>query len=153
MLVLAAGLKDAGLDIINVSTGQVTKDEDPIYGRMFQSPFADQIRNEVGIATIVAGNVTTADQANTLIAAGRTDIVALGRSIMNEPHFVLTAAAHYGHRGQQWAPQYQSGKTLAEILAAKNNEEMLELRKEAKPPNPSEALAIAVARGEILQRK
>jgi len=153
MLALAVALKDAGLDIINVSTGQVTKDEDPMYGRMFQAPFADQIRNEVGIPTIVAGNITTADQANTLIAAGRTDIVAFGRCIMNEPHFVLSAAAHYGHVGQQWAPQYQSGKMLAEILASKNNEEMLELRSAAKPPNPSDALAIAVARGEILQRK
>jgi anthraniloyl-CoA monooxygenase len=97
--------------------------------------------------------VTTADQANTLIAAGRTDIVAFGRQIMNQPHFVLMAAAHYGHLDQYWAPQYLSGKMLAEILADKNNEEMLELRTAAKPPNPSEALAIAVARGEILQRK
>jgi anthraniloyl-CoA monooxygenase len=120
---------------------------------MFQAPFADQIRNEVGIATIVAGNVTTADQANTLIAAGRTDIVAFGRCIMNEPHFVLKAAAHYGHVNQQWAPLYMSGKMLAEILASKKNEEMLELRTAAKPPNPREALAIAVARGEVLQRK
>jgi anthraniloyl-CoA monooxygenase len=153
MLAVAALLKEAKLDVVNVSTGQVTKDEDPIYGRMFQTPFADQIRNEVGIATIVAGNVTTADQANTLIAAGRTDIVAFGRQIMNQPHFVLMAAAHYGHLDQYWAPQYMSGKMLAEILAEKNNEEMLELRTAAKPPNPSEALAIAVARGEILQRK
>ena len=153
MLAVAVKLKEAGLDVINVSTGQVTRDEDPMYGRMFQAPFADQIRNEVGIATIVAGNVTTADQANTLIAAGRTDIVAFGRSIMNQPHFVLMAAAHYAHGNQHWAPQYLSGKSLADILAEKENEEMLELRTAAKPPNPSEALAIAVARGEILQRK
>ncbi len=152
MLRAATMLKEGGLDIINVSTGQVTKDEDPIYGRMFQAPFADQIRNEVGIPVIVAGNVTTADQANTLIAAGRTDIVAFGRMIMNQPHFVLMAAAHYAHENQYWAPQYLSGKALADILAEKENEEMLELRSAAKPPNPSEALAIAVARGEILQR-
>jgi anthraniloyl-CoA monooxygenase len=152
MLAVAAMLKEARLDVINVSTGQVTKDEDPIYGRMFQAPFADRIRNEVGIPTIVAGNVTTADQANTLIAAGRTDIVAFGRMIMNQPHFVLMAAAHYAYGKQQWAPQYLSGKALADILAEKENEEMLELRIAAKPPNPSEALAITVARGEILQR-
>ncbi|MCP4302942.1 MAG: bifunctional salicylyl-CoA 5-hydroxylase/oxidoreductase, partial [Gammaproteobacteria bacterium] len=151
MLAVAKMLKEAGLDVINVSTGQVTKDEDPLYGRMFQAPFADQIRNEVGIPTIVAGNITTADQANTLVAAGRTDIVALGRQIMNQPHFVLMAAAHYGHKSQYWAPQYESGKFLAEILADKDNEEMLELRKAAKPPNPGEALAIAIARGEVLQ--
>jgi anthraniloyl-CoA monooxygenase len=152
MLAVATMLKDAGIDIINVSTGQVTKDEDPVYGRMFQSPFADQIRNEIGIPTIVAGNIATADQANTLVAAGRTDIVAFGRAIMNEPHFVLRAAAHYGNRNQYWAPQYQSGKFMAEANAAKENQEMHELRIAAKPPNPSEALAIAVARGEILQK-
>lgn len=152
MLAAASMLKDTGVDIINVSTGQVTKDEDPVYGRMFQAPFADQIRNEVGMATIVAGNVTTADQANTLIAAGRTDIVAFGRVIMNQPHFVLMAAAHYAHADQYWPPQYLSGKALADIMAERENEEMLELRTAAKPPNPGEALAIAVARGEILQR-
>jgi anthraniloyl-CoA monooxygenase len=151
MLAVAIMLKRAGVAVINVSTGQVTKDEEPMYGRMFQAPFSDQIRNEVGIPTIVAGNITTADQANTLIAAGRTDIVAFGRPIMNEPHFVLSAAARYGNKGQYWAPQYMSGKALAEGLAEKGNEEMLELRKAAKPPNPGEALAIAVARGEVLQ--
>ncbi len=152
MLAVASMLKEAGIDIINVSTGQVTTDEEPIYGRMFQSPFADQIRNEIGMPTIVAGNITTADQANTLVAAGRTDIVAFGRAIMNDPHFVLRAAAHYGHKDQYWAPQYLSGKFLAEILADKENEEMLELRTAAKPPNPGEALAIAIARGEVLQK-
>ena len=152
LLAMAAMLKEAGVDIINVSTGQVTKDEDPVYGRMFQSPFADQIRNEIGIPTIVAGNITTADQANTLVAAGRTDIVAFGRAIMNEPHFVLQAAAHYGHTDQYWAPQYLAGKFMAEILADKDNQDMLELRSAAKPPIPSEALAIALARGEVLQK-
>ena len=152
MLAVATMLKDAGLDIINVSTGQVTNDEEPIYGRMFQTPFADQIRNEVGIPTIVAGNITTADQANTLVAAGRTDIVAFGRAIMNEPHFVLRAAAHYEHPRQYWAPQYLSGKFLEERTARKENEELLELRTAAKPPNPSEALAIAMARGDVLRK-
>ena len=153
MLAAAAMLNEAGVDIINVSTGQVTKDEDPIYGRMFQAPFADQVRNEVGIPTIVAGNISSADQANTLIAAGRTDIVAFGRAMMNEPHFVLSAAAHYGLADQYWAPQYESGKVMAEISAAKDKQEMLELRSAAKPPNPGEALAIAVARGEVLQKE
>ena len=152
MLAVARLAKDAGADIINVSTGQVAKEEDPVYGRMFQAPFADQVRNEVGIATIVAGNISSADQANTLLAAGRTDIVALGRPIMNDPHFVLKAAAHYGHSRQYWPPQYLSGKILAEALAGKDNEEMLELRRAAKPPNPGEALAIAIARGEVLKK-
>lgn len=152
-LILAAQLKENGADIINVSTGQVTKDEDPIYGRMFQAPFADQIRNEVGIPTIVAGNITTADQVNTLVAAGRTDIVALARPIMNEPHFVLSAAAHYGYEAQVWPRQYESGKFAALALAAKENEEALNLRLEAKPPNPRETLAIAIARGDVLLKE
>ena len=151
MLAVALMLKAAQVDIINVSTGQVTKDETPIYGRMFQAPFADQIRNEVGISTIVAGNITTVDQANTLVAAGRTDIVAFGRVIMNEPHFVLKAAAEYGETEQYWAPQYQSGKLLAENLANKKNDEMLELRKAAKAPDPREALEIAIVRGKKIQ--
>lgn len=151
MLSLASALKEHKIDIINVSTGQVTKDEDPIYGRMFQAPFADQIRNEIGIPTLVAGNITSADQCNTLIAAGRTDLVALGRPIMNEPQFVLNAAAHYGYKKQFWPPQYLSGKFLAEMTAEKLNLENEELRVAAKPPNPMQALAIAVARGEVLQ--
>ena len=152
MLAVSEMLKTAGIDIINVSTGQVASDEDPIYGRMFQAPFADLIRNETKMPTIVAGNITTADQANTLVAAGRTDIVAFGRIIMNDPHFVLKAAAHYGHCNQHWVPQYLSGKFLAEVLADKENEAMQELRTAAKPLNPSEALAIAIARGEVPQK-
>jgi len=152
MLEAASMLKKAGVDVINVSTGQVAREEDPIYGRMFQTPFSDQVRNEVGIPTIVAGNITTADQANTLVAAGRTDIVAFGRQAMNDPHFVLQAAAHYGNVNQHWPPQYISGKFLADALAEKENEEMLELRTAAKPPHPGEALAIAIARGELLKK-
>jgi len=151
LLAMATLLREHGVDVINVSTGQVTKDEDPIYGRMFQAPFADQVRNELGIATIVAGNITSADQCNTLVAAGRTDIVALGRAMMNEPQFVLNAAAHYGYHEQFWPDQYLSGKFLAEIMADRLNQEDLELRLAAKPPNPIEALAIAATRGEILQ--
>ena len=121
-----------------------------MYGRMYQVPFADQVRNDVGIPTIVAGNITSADQVNTLVAAGRCDMVALARPIMNEPHFVLNAAARYGVKGQYWPPQYQSGKFAAEMKAAKEVEEELELRLDAKPPNPREALGIAIARGEVL---
>ncbi len=104
MLQVAQMLKENGVDIINVSTGQVAKEEDPVYGRMYQVPFADQIRNEVDIPTIVAGNISTADQVNTLVAAGRTDIVALARPILNETNFVLTAAAHYQYGDKAWTP-------------------------------------------------
>ena len=151
MLALARALKDNGADIINVSTGQVAKEEAPVYGRMFQSPFADAIRNEVDIATIVAGNISTADQANTLVAAGRTDIVAFGRPIMNEPHLVLNAAAHYGVTDQTWPVQYEAGHFAAGLKAEKDNAELRELKIAAKPPHPVEALAIAQAREEGLE--
>lgn len=150
MLTAAESLRDNGVDIINVSTGQVTKDEDPVYGRMFQAPFADQVRNDTGIPTIVAGNITTADQVNTLLAAARTDIVALARPIMNDPHFVLNAAARYGYHDIFWPPQYQSGKFAAELMAEKDYEEEVELRQSAKPPNPMQSLALAMVRGDLL---
>jgi anthraniloyl-CoA monooxygenase len=153
LLQLCRMLRDNGADIINVSTGQVIKEEQPIYGRMYQVPYADLIRNELGIPTIVAGNITTADQVNTLVAAGRTDIVALARPVMNEPQFVLNAAARYGYRDQFWPPQYLSGKFAAELKAARDSAEELELRLAAKPPNPREALGIAIARGELLQEE
>jgi len=153
MLSMAMTLKENGVDIINVSTGQVASEEDPVYGRMYQVPFSDQIRNDVGIPTIVAGNISTADQVNTLIAAGRADIVALARSIMNEPQFVLNAAAHYEYSDHYWPPQYISGKFAAESKAKKDTSEELELRLSAKPPNPMESLAIAIARGDVLSEK
>lgn len=150
LLVVARLLKENGADIINVSTGQVVKEERPMYGRMYQVPFADIVRNDVGIPTIVAGNITTADQVNTLVAAGRCDIVALARPIMNDPHFVLNAAARYGITQQFWPPQYMSGKFAAELKGSKDAQEELALRFDAKPPNPRDALGIAIARGEVL---
>ena len=143
-------LKENGADIINVSTGQVVSHEEPVYGRMYQAPFADRIRNEMGMPTIVAGNITSADQVNTLVAAGRTDLVALARPIMNEPQFVLNAAARYGYREQYWPDQYAARKFAAEMNAERINREEIELRTNAKPPDPQEMLAVAIARGEVL---
>lgn len=149
-LAVARMLKRSGVDIINVSTGQIATDDDPVYGRMYQAPFADQIRNEVGIPTIVAGNITTADQCNTLVAAGRTDLVALARPLLADPHFVLRAAARYGYEEQSWPRQYLSAKPAAYSRARTDQEEELELRVAAKPPRPQDALAVAIARGEVL---
>ena len=143
-------LKENGADVINVSTGQVVSHEDPVYGRMYQAPFADLVRNETDIATIVAGNITSADQANTLVAAGRTDMVALARPIMNEPQLVLNAAARYSYTAQHWPEQYGAGKFAAELMAERDNREDVELRTAAKPPNPEEMLEVAIARGEVL---
>ena len=87
---------EAGCDLIDVSTGQTVADAEPVYGRMFQTPFSDQIRNEAGLATMCVGAITTADQVNTIIAAGRADLVALARPHLVDPSFTLQAAAWYG---------------------------------------------------------
>ena len=78
---LAEPSREAGCDLVDVSTGQTVRDSRPVYGRMFQTPFSDQIRNEAEVATMCVGNITEADQVNTIVASGRADLVALGRPI------------------------------------------------------------------------
>ena len=90
---VARAFAEAGCDLIDVSTGQTTPDAEPIYGRMFQTPFSDQIRNDAGLATMCVGAITSADQVNTIIAAGRADLVALAR-----PHLVDPFVHHEGRR-------------------------------------------------------
>lgn len=102
--------KDHGLDLLDVSAGQVVSDQEPIYGRMFQAPFSDLIRNEAGIATMTVGNVQTVDQANTILLAGRADIVAMARPHLADPYITLHAAADYEHDLQYWPPQYLAAK-------------------------------------------
>jgi anthraniloyl-CoA monooxygenase len=102
--------KAHGLDLLDVSAGQVVADQQPIYGRMFQAPFSDLIRNEAGIATMTVGNVATVDQANTLILAGRADLVAMARPHLADPYLTLHSAAEYGVEGQYWPPQYLAAK-------------------------------------------
>ena len=88
---VARAFADAGCDLIDVSTGQTVADAEPMFGRMFQTPFSDQIRNEAGLATMCVGAITTADQVNTIIAAGRADLVALAR-----PHLDRSVLHHEG---------------------------------------------------------
>lgn len=133
---IAKMFKAHGCDIIDVSAGQTTPDAKPVYGRMFQTPFSEQIRNEAGIATIAVGNITTADQVNTIIASGRADLCALARPHLTDPHFTLRAAAHYGYELQFWPNQYLSGKQQAMVLAERANQEEAELRAAARPPKP-----------------
>ena len=78
---------EVGCDLIDVSTGQTMADAEPVFGRMFQTPFSDQIRNDAGLATMCVGAITTADQVNTIIAAGRADLVALARPHLVDPVF------------------------------------------------------------------
>jgi anthraniloyl-CoA monooxygenase len=104
----------AGADIIHVSAGQTAADARPVYGRMFQTPFSDRIRNETGIPTIAVGNITEPDQVNSIIAAGRADLCALARPHLADPNWTLRAAAQLGYNAQPWPVQYLSGKQQLE---------------------------------------
>ncbi|MBI4984010.1 MAG: bifunctional salicylyl-CoA 5-hydroxylase/oxidoreductase, partial [Rhodocyclales bacterium] len=107
---MARAFKAAGADLIDVSSGQTTRDAKPVYGRMYQTPFSDQIRNEVGIATIAVGNIFEPDHVNSIIAAGRADLCALARPHLADPAWTLHAAAALGVADVPCPKQYLAGK-------------------------------------------
>jgi len=113
-VMIAQAFKQAGVDLMDVSAGQTSIEAKPVYGRMFQTPFADRIRNEVGIATMAVGNITEPDHVNSIIAAGRADLCALARPHLSSPHFALHAAAELGYNEQAWPKQYLAGKAQFE---------------------------------------
>jgi anthraniloyl-CoA monooxygenase len=96
--------------MIDCSSGQVVSEEKPVYGRLFQTPFSDKIRNEIEIPTIAVGAISEADHANSVIAAGRADLCAVARPHLADPAFVLHEAAKIGFEGQQWPKQYYSAR-------------------------------------------
>jgi anthraniloyl-CoA monooxygenase len=100
-----------GVDAIDVSTGQVVVEERPAYGRSYQTPFADAIRNRVHVPVVAVGAVSSWDDVNSLILAGRADLVALGRPHLYDPAWTLHAAAEqqWSGAGVQWPIQYQAG--------------------------------------------
>jgi 2,4-dienoyl-CoA reductase-like NADH-dependent reductase (Old Yellow Enzyme family) len=98
--IFAQMFKEAGADMIDCSSGQVVKEEKPVYGRLFQTPFSDKIRNEIGVPTIAVGAISEADHANSIIAAGRADLCAVARPHLADPSFVLHEAASIGYAGQ-----------------------------------------------------
>jgi anthraniloyl-CoA monooxygenase len=120
---IARAFKAAGADLIDVSAGQTSPEARPVYGRMFQTPYADRVRNEAGIATMAVGNVTDADQVNAILAAGRADLVALGRPHLADPFWTLHAAANLGYDGAAWPVQYLPGKEQLERLIARAQEQ------------------------------
>ena len=133
-------LAAAGCDLIDVSAGQTVADQQPVYGRMFQVPFADMIRHEADIATIAVGNITSGDQVNTIVASGRADLVALDRPHLADPYFTLHAAAEQGYAGTQWPKQYAAGGLQSFRQAEKDRGEMAELRLMARPMKPQDEL-------------
>ena len=111
---IARAFKAAGADLIDCSSGQVSKKEKPVYGRMFQTPFADRIRQEAGIATIAVGAISEADHVNSIIAAGRADLCAVARPHLANPAWTLTEAAKIGYAAVAWPKQYSSAKVQME---------------------------------------
>ncbi len=107
---IARAFKAAGVDLIDCSSGQVSKQEKPVYGRMFQTPFADRIRQEAAIATMAVGAISEADHVNSIIAAGRADLCAVARPHLANPAWTLTEAAKIGYQVQPWPVQYASAK-------------------------------------------
>lgn len=140
---IARAFADAGVDLVDVSTGQTVRDAQPVYGRMFQTPFADQVRNEARVATMCVGNITTADQANTILAAGRADLVALGRPHLVDPFFTMKAAAWYGANDAFCPPQYLPGKDQIFRNSVRDRQDIEELRIKAKPKTRAELKAEA----------
>jgi len=130
---VARAFADAGCDLIDVSTGQTVADAQPVFGRMYQTPFSDQIRNEAGLATMCVGAITNADQVNTIIAAGRADLVALARPHLVDPYFTMKAAAWYDAPLIHCPPQYLAGKEQIFRNSAREREEVRALRLKAKP--------------------
>ena len=112
----------AGADIIHVSAGQTHARARPVYGRMFQTPLSDRIRNEGHVPTIAVGNITEADQVNAIVAAGRADLVALARPHLTDPNWTQHAAAQLGFREQWWPVQYLSGRDQLERLLRRQQE-------------------------------
>jgi anthraniloyl-CoA monooxygenase len=107
---IARAFRAAGADLIDVSAGQTSRRARPVYGRMFQTPFADRIRNEVGIATMAVGNIFEPDHVNGIIAAGRADLCALARPHLADPYWTLHAAAQLAYDGVTWPKPYLPGR-------------------------------------------
>jgi anthraniloyl-CoA monooxygenase len=140
---IARAFAEAGVDLVDVSTGQTVRDAQPVYGRMFQTPFSDQVRNEARVATMCVGNITTADQVNTILAAGRADLVALGRPHLIDPAFTMKAAAWYGAGNIACPPQYQPGKEQIFRNSVRDRQDFDDLKIKAKPRTRAELRAEA----------
>ena len=111
---IARAFKAAGADMIDCSSGQVSKKEQPVFGRMFQTPFADRVRNEAGIATIAVGAISEADHVNSIIAAGRADLCAVARPHLANPAWTLMESARIGYPDIAWPKQYRAAKVQLE---------------------------------------
>lgn len=119
---IARAFEAAGADIIDVSAGQTSTTGKPVYGRMFQTPFSDRIRNEAGIATMAVGNIYEADHVNSILMAGRADLVCIGRPHLADPYWTLHAGAAIGDRQEDWPLPYLPGRDQTWRLAEREAE-------------------------------
>ncbi len=119
---IARAFRAAGADIIDVSAGQTSTDARPIYGRMFQTPFSDRIRYEAGIATMAVGNIYEPDHVNSILMAGRADLVCLARPHLADPYWTLHAAVAMGDEGTAWPLPYLAGRDQARRLRERQQE-------------------------------
>jgi anthraniloyl-CoA monooxygenase len=108
---IARAFTAVGADVIDVSTGQVHADEQPAFGRSYQTPFSDRIRNETGIATMAVGAISSYDDVNSILLAGRADLCLLGRAHLYDASWTLHAAAEQGYTGPgvMWPDPWQAG--------------------------------------------
>ena len=119
---IARMFSHAGADIIDVSAGQTSIDAEPVYGRMFQTPFSDRIRNEAGIATMAVGNIYEPDHVNSILMAGRADLVCLARPHLADPYWTLRAGVAMGDADVEWPLPYLPGRDQAIRLAQRAHE-------------------------------
>ena len=119
---IARMFHDAGADIIDVSAGQTSTDAKPIYGRMFQTPFSDRIRNEANLATMAVGNIYEPDHVNSILMAGRADLVCLARPHLADPYWTLHAAIQLGDTETRWPLPYLNGRDQARRLSQRAQE-------------------------------
>jgi anthraniloyl-CoA monooxygenase len=146
---IAAAFKQAGAAAIDVSSGQLTPDETPVFGRSYQTPFADKIRNQVDIPTIAVGVISSYDDVNSILLAGRADLCALGRVHLYEPNWSLHAAAeqNYGGPGAVWPDPWKAGRRKPQTGRTDGPKPRLQLIREGKQgtrhqrwrPTPGEA--------------
>ena len=119
---IATMFAEAGADIIDVSAGQTSTEAQPVYGRMFQTPFSDRIRNEAGLRTMAVGNIYEPDHVNSILMAGRADLVCLARPHLSDPYWTLHAATDLGDRCETWPKPYEAGRDQAWRLADRAKE-------------------------------
>ena len=126
---VAQAFAAAGADIVDVSSGQVTPDEKPAFGRSYQTPFADRIRNETGIATMAVGIISSYDDVNSILLAGRADLCLLGRAHLYNPNWTLHAAAEQDYAGPAvaWPLPWQAGARRPQTGRAEGPKPRLEL--------------------------